>query len=91
MDTTASGKRGRSTQHSNAAIQCCLTCKTLFGLAFRQTTFAGLPWSVLDFSKLSRWQSNLEVQVAYRLCSGGLNLLLDSTGIKFLAEGKWKC
>ena len=34
----ASGKRGRSPQFSDAAIQFCLTIKNLFGLALRQTT-----------------------------------------------------
>lgn len=34
----SSGKRGRSPQFSDAAIQFCLTIKNLFGLALRQTT-----------------------------------------------------
>ena len=34
----ASGKRGRSPQFSDAAIQFCLTIKNLFGLTLRQTT-----------------------------------------------------
>ena len=29
--------------------------------------------------------------MAYRSSSDGLNLLVDSTGIKFLGEGEWKC
>ena len=33
-----SGKRGRSPQFSDAAIQFCLTIKYLFGLALRQAT-----------------------------------------------------
>jgi len=91
-----SGKRGRSSQFSDADIQLCLTIKNLFGLALRQTTgFAqsllalpGLPWPVPDFSTLCRRQRSLDVQIAYRLSSDGLNLLLDSTGIKFLG-GQW--
>ena len=94
-----SGKRGRSPQFSDAAIQFCLTIKNLFGLALRQTTgfvqsllaLSGLPWPVADFSALCRRQRSLDVQAAYRPSSGGLNLLLDSTGIKFLGEGEWKC
>ena len=95
----ASGKRGRSPQFSDAAIQFCLTIKNLFGLALRQTTgfvqsllvSSGLRWPVPDFSTLCRRQRSLDVQVAYRPSSGGLNLLIDSTGIKFLDEGEWKC
>jgi hypothetical protein len=60
----ASGKRGRSPQFSDAAIQFCLTIKNLFGLALRQTTgfvqsllaLSGLPWPVPDFSTLYRRQ-----------------------------------
>jgi hypothetical protein len=33
----------------------------------------------------------LGVQVAYRPSAAGLHLLVDSTGIKFLGEGEWKC
>ena len=95
----ASGKRGRSPQFSDAAIQFCLTIKNLFGLALRQTTgfvqsllaLSGLSWFAPDFSTLCRRQRSLDVQVAYRPSSAGLNLLLDSTGIKFLGEGEWKC
>ena len=68
----ASGKRGRSPQFSDAAIQFCLTIKNLFGLALRQTTgfvqsllaLSGLTWAAPDFSTLCRSQRNLDVQVA---------------------------
>ncbi|MBB2776510.1 UNVERIFIED_ORG: hypothetical protein HNP28_001825 [Comamonas terrigena] len=29
--------------------------------------------------------------MAYRRGATGMHLLVDSTGIKFLGEGKWKC
>jgi len=32
----------------------------------------------------------MEVNVRYRPSSGGLHLLIDSTGMKFLGEGEWK-
>ncbi|KGH26153.1 transposase ISSpo9 [Comamonas testosteroni] len=94
-----SGKRGRSPQFSDAAIQFCLTIKNLFGLALRQTigfvqsllALSELPRPVPDFSTLCRRQRSLDVQVACRPSSGGLELLLDSTGTKFLGEGEWKC
>lgn len=95
----ASGKRGRSPLFSDAAIQFCLTIKNLFGLALRQTTgfvqsllaLSGLRWPASDFSTLCRRQRSLGVQVAYRSSAAGLHLLVDSTGIKFLGEGEWKC
>lgn len=96
---TASGKRGRSPKFSDAAIQFCLTLKNLFGLAQRQTTglvesvlhLCGLAWPVPDFSTLCRRQLDLNVQVPYTRNQAGLHLLVDSTGIKFLGEGEWKC
>lgn len=92
----ASGKRGRSLQFSDAAIQFCLTVKNLFGLALRQTAgfvqsllaLSGLQWPVPDFSTLCRRQRSLDVQVTYRPSAAGLHLLVDSTGIKFLGEGE---
>ncbi|GAO68769.1 transposase [Comamonas sp. E6] len=94
-----SGKRGHSPQFSDAAIQFCLTIKNLFGLVLRQTTgfvqsllaLSGLLWPIPDFSTLCRRQRRLDVQVAYRSSAAGLHRLVDSTGIKFLGEGEWKC
>ena len=80
---TAIGKRGRSPKFSDAAIQFCLTLKIQFGLALRQTT--GLVESVLHLCGLAWLQHALQ-----RSCSR-LPLLVDSTGIKFLGEGEWKC
>ena len=95
----ASGKRGRSLKFSDAAIQFCLTLKNLFGLALRQATglvesvlhLSGLTWPTPDFSTLSRRQQTLNVQIPYTRSQAGLHLLVDSTGIKFLGEGEWKC
>ncbi|MBP8285281.1 MAG: IS5 family transposase [Rhodoferax sp.] len=94
----ASGKRGRQQMFSDAAIQFCLSIKCLFGLALRQSLgliqslleLAKLNWRVPDFSTLSRRQRTLQVQLPYRCSSTALDLLVDSTGIKFLGEGEWK-
>ena len=95
----ASGKRGRSPKFSDAAIQFCLTLKNLFVLALRQTIglvesvlhLCELAWPVAAFSTLCRRQLNLNVKVPYTCSQEGLHLLVDSTGIKFLGEGEWKC
>ena len=92
----ASGKRGRQHVFSDAAIQFCLSIKCLFGLALRQSLgmvqsllrMAGLNWQVPDFSTVSRRQKTLQVQLPYRTATCSLNLLVDSTGIKFLGEGE---
>ncbi|MCR9148487.1 MAG: IS5 family transposase, partial [Rhodobacteraceae bacterium] len=72
--------------------------KVLFKLPLRQTAgmvasllrLAGLDWPVPDFSTLCRRQKTLAVQVPYRRADGPLNLLVDSTGIKFLGDGEWQ-
>ena len=95
----ASGKRGRSPTFSDAAIQFCLTIKNLFGQALRQATglvqslltLSGLHWPVPDYSTLCRRQVDLDVQMPYQRSPAGQHLLVDSTGIKFLGEGEWKC
>jgi hypothetical protein len=88
---------GRPPVFSDAAIQFCLMVKVLFGLPLRQTTgmvssilqMAGLDWPVPDFSTLSRRQKTITVEVSSRRAAGPLNLLVDSTGIKFLGDGEW--
>jgi hypothetical protein len=94
-----SGRRGRSTTFSDAAIQSCLTLKALFGLPLRQTTglvasllkLAKLDWPVPDYSTLCRRQKDLTVTIPCRPSSGDLHLLIDSTGIKAMGEGEWSC
>ena len=93
-----SGKRGRSDQFSDAAIQFCLMVKNLFGLPLRQTIgmvssllkLSELDWPTPDYSTLCRRQQDLQVCISYRPNPNGLHLLVDSTGIKMLGEGEWK-
>ena len=79
-------------------IQFCLTIKGLFKLPLRQTTgmvasllrMASLGGAVPDYSTLCRRQKTLAVQIPYRPADRPLNLLEDSTGIKFLRDGEWQ-
>ena len=92
------GRPGRPPVFSNAAIQFCLSLKVLFKLPLRQTAgmvasllrLAGLDWPVPDYSTLCRRQKTLKVRIPYRRADGPLNLLVDSTGIKFLGDGEWQ-
>ena len=67
-------------------------------MATRQTTgmvasllkLANLDWAVPDDTTLCRRQKTLAVQIPYRRTDGPLNLLVDSTGIKFLGDGEWQ-
>ena len=92
------GKRGRNPTFSDAAIQFCLSIKCLFAQPLRQALgmvqsllhLAKLDWPVPDFSTVCRRQKTLQTQLSYQPSSSPLNLLVDSTGIKFLGEGECK-
>ena len=94
----SSSRRGRSQKYSDEAIQFCLTIKSLFNLPLRQAMgmaqsllkLAGLDWQVPDFSTVSRRQKHLAVTIEAQATTTGLQLLVDSTGIKMLGEGEWK-
>ena len=83
---------------SDTAIQFCLAIKVLFKLPLRRTTgmvasllkMANLDWAVPDYTTLCRRQKTLAVQIPYRRANSPLNLLVDSTGIKFLGDGEWQ-
>jgi len=83
---------------SDEAIQFCLSIKCLFNLPLRQAmamtqsllSLARFDWSVPDYSTVSRRQKTLQVAIGAVPTTTGLHLLVDSTGIKMLGEGKWK-
>jgi hypothetical protein len=96
------GRPGRPMRFSDSAIELCLTLKTLFNLPLRQVTglvaslikMAKLDWPVPDYTTLCRRQKTLKVNLGGRASSGGLHLLIDSTGIKMMGArenwGEWK-
>ena len=92
------GRPGRPLRFSDRAIEFCLTLKGLFQLPLRQVTgltqsllrLAGLDWPAPDYTTLCRRQKGLSVDLGGRSSSGGLHLLVDSTGIKMMGEGEWK-
>lgn len=92
------GRPGRPLRFSDSVIELCLTLKALFNLPLRQVTglvasllkLADLDWPVPDYTTLCRRQKTLVVALGGRPSSGGLHLLVDSTGIKMMGEGEWK-
>ena len=80
---SATGKRGRQSTFSDAAIPFCLSINCLFGLALRQSLgmvesllrLAGLVWKVPDFSTVCRRQKSLSVKLPYRPSTTALELL----------------
>lgn len=51
---------------------------------------AGLDWLAPDYSTLHRRQKHIDISISYQKSHGGLHLLIDRTGLKFLGEGEWK-
>lgn len=92
------GKQGHNPTYSDAAIQCCLMIKSLFRLTLRMVTgfvrslikLSGLDWTAPDYSNLCCRQRHIDIAISYQKSNGGLYLLVDSTGLKFLGEGEWK-
>ncbi|MBJ9947584.1 IS5 family transposase [Acinetobacter bereziniae] len=92
-------KHGRNQTYSDTAIQCCLMIKTLFRLSLRIVTgfvqslikLCSLGWTAPDYSTICRRQKHIDIQTSYEKSCNGLHLLIDSTGLKFLGEGEWKC
>lgn len=88
------GSPGRPVVLSDETTQFCLSIKVLFKLPLRRTAgmvasllrLAEMDWPVPDYAALCRPQKTLAVQIPYRRADGPLNLLVDSTGIKFLGE-----
>lgn len=84
------GRPGRPMRFLDSAIELCLTLKSLFNLPLRQVTglaaslikLAGLDCPVPDYTTLYRRQKTLAVELGGPPSSGGLRLLVDSTGIK---------
>ncbi|WP_333652428.1 IS5-like element ISAha1 family transposase [Acinetobacter johnsonii] len=92
------GKHGRNQTYSDTAIQCCLMIKSLFHLSLRMVTgfvqslihLCRLDWTAPDYSTICRRQKHIDIAINYQKNSNGLQLLVDSTGLKFLGEGEWK-
>ncbi|QDA35709.1 IS5 family transposase (plasmid) [Paracoccus liaowanqingii] len=89
------GRPGHPPVFSDAAVYFCLMVKVLFGLPLRQMTgmvtsilaMARLDWPLPDFSTHEPKAENPAVQIPHRCGQNPLNLLVDSTGIKFLGDG----
>lgn len=92
--TTKGGQPG----YSDLAIELCLTLRTVFRLALRQTQglmrsiakLMGLDVQVPDFSTLSRRAPGLTLSTtSANTGPGAIHLVVDSTGLKVFGEGKW--
>ena len=90
--------RGGQWRYSDLAIETCLTLRTTYRLALRQTqglmgsigTLMGLDIRVPDYSTLSRRANGLSIAQAMRQAgSVAVHRVVDSTGLKIFGEGEW--
>jgi hypothetical protein len=94
----ARAKRDCHPTRSEVGIQFDLRIKRLFGLARLQALglvesllrLAGRDWTVPDCGTVCRRQKTLRVQLPYCPSTTAPDLLVNSTGMKFLGEGEWK-
>lgn len=90
-------RRGGQQAYSDGAIECLLTVKAVFHLAYRQTEgFAcslsellGVKLPIPDYTTLNRRAKELKVCLPPSE-KGSIHLVLDSTGLKVYGEGEWK-
>ena len=91
-------KHRRNQTYSDTAIQCSLMIKSLFRLSLRMVTgfvqslirLFGLTWIAPNYTTLCKRQKHIDNAISYQKSSDRLHLLVDSTSLKFLGEGKWK-
>ena len=94
---TGKKQRGRQFAYSDKAIEIMLTIKEVFYLTnrgvegFVRSLFRMLKIElpVPDHSRLTKRSKTLQVKLPKK-SSGGLNVVLDSTGLKIYGEGEWK-
>jgi hypothetical protein len=95
---TLSGKRGASKDYSDLAIITCVTLKSVYHQAGRQTqglleslfSLMDVALEVPDHSTVSRRMGQLEVILPVVPKEGSIHLVVDSTGVKIYGEGEWK-
>jgi hypothetical protein len=91
-------KVGRPFVYSDRAIECLLTLRELFRLAYRQTEGLGrslaqlmkVKLAIPDFTSLAKRAARLKFQLAVAPSKGAIDIVVDSTGLKVFGEGEWK-
>jgi IS5 family transposase len=98
LNEQESGRRGASKYYSDGAIALMATVQALFNLAGRQSegfleslfALMGIDLAVPDHSTLSRRMGKVDVEMPVAPSSGGIHVVVDSTGVKVYGEGEWK-
>jgi hypothetical protein len=91
-------QRGGQIEYSDRAIECLLTLKAVFKLAYRQTeglgrsiiALLGVKVAVPDYTTLCKRSADLKVALSPGQVQGAKHIVVDSTGLKVYGEGEWK-
>ena len=92
-----SGRPGGQPRFFDLAIETALTLRLVFRLPLRQTegflrsvlSLMGVDLEAPDHTTLSRRSQRLEVWCARLPAHGPIHLVVDSTGLSIVGEGKW--
>ena len=84
--------------YSDNCIECLLSLKCVFGLAYRQLegfansimTMMNLKLQVPNYSQINRRAKSVDVSFSLPKKSENIHLVVDSTGLKVFGEGAWK-
>lgn len=95
---TGSRERGGKIEYSDLAIETCLTIKQVLHLKLRQTEgFVNSLFEIMnvdkkspDYSTFSRRAGRLQINLKAIKSKGGIDIIVDSTGLKVYGEGEWK-
>ncbi len=91
------GRRGGQRRYSDLAIETALTLRLLFNQPLRQAEgflnslfrLMGVDLRAPDHTTLSRRGQSLDVKLRRMSGEGGLQLVVDSTGLTMVGEGEW--
>lgn len=91
-------QRGGQYVYSDLCIETLLMLKVVFKLAYRQTQgfteslliMMGLDLTVPCYSQIQRRSKTVGVEQMAIPKTGGIDIVIDSTGLKVYGEGEWK-
>lgn len=93
------GKKGRPQEYADQIILCALYVKAIYHLPFRAVEgflesiikLLKVDLKVPDYSTISKRRKGLMIRLPQgQRSTGGLHLVIDSTGLKAFGEGEWK-
>lgn len=92
------GKRGRSFQYSDAAIETALMIKGIFSLPLRALQgfidsifkLMNVPLTSPDYTCISKRSKTVQVRYRNKSKDSIRHIAIDSTGLKVFGEGEWK-